>query len=117
MYVILTVRVQWLIRRGPEVILEWRDSHCVRKYGGDADLPLVVSRDVVIAYPYLRGKRLGTFGLISALTIIIQFYATENATKSGKWNGAPRLECVNGRHPPSKTPVGVLPWIYRSEGK
>ena len=26
------------------------------------------------------------------------------------------LECVNGRHPPSKTPVGdVLPWTCRSE--
>ena len=30
-------------------------------------------------------------------------------TKSEKWNGKPRLECVDGRHPPSKTPVGVLP--------
>ena len=28
-----------------------------------------------------------------------------------------RLECVTGRHPPSKTPVGVLPWTCRSEGK
>ena len=34
-----------------------------------------------------------------------------------KWNGKPRLECVNGRHPPSKTPVGVLPWTCRKEGK
>ena len=25
-----------------------------------------------------------------------------------------RLECVDGRHPPLKTPVGVLPWTYRS---
>ena len=31
------------------------------------------------------------------------------ATKSEKWNGKPRLECADGRHPPSKTPVGVLP--------
>ena len=30
------------------------------------------------------------------------------ATKSEKWNGKPRLECVDGRHPPWKTPVGVL---------
>ena len=29
----------------------------------------------------------------------------------------PRLECVDGRHPPTKTPVGVLPWTCRSEGK
>ena len=29
----------------------------------------------------------------------------EPATKSEKWNGKPRLECVDGRHPPSKTPV------------
>ena len=41
----------------------------------------------------------------------------ELATKSEKWNGKPRLECVDGRHPPSKTPVGVLPWTCRSEGK
>ena len=27
------------------------------------------------------------------------------------------LECVNGRHPPSKTPVDVLPWRCRCEGK
>ena len=32
----------------------------------------------------------------------------ELATKSEKWNGKPRLECVDGRHPPWKTPVGVL---------
>ena len=31
------------------------------------------------------------------------------ATKSEKWNGKPRLECVTRRHPPSKTPVGWLP--------
>ena len=39
------------------------------------------------------------------------------ATKSEKWNGKPRLDCVDGRHPPSKTPVGILPWTCRSEGK
>ena len=33
---------------------------------------------------------------------------SELATKSEKWNGKPRQECVNGRHPPSKPPVGVL---------
>ena len=37
--------------------------------------------------------------------------------KSEKWNGKPRLECIDGRHPPSKTPVGVLPWTCRNEGK
>ena len=37
--------------------------------------------------------------------------------KSEKWNGKPRLECVNGRHPPSKAPVGVLPRTCWSEGK
>ena len=30
---------------------------------------------------------------------------------------AQTVECVNGRHPHSKTPVGVLPWTCRSEGK
>ena len=34
--------------------------------------------------------------------------------KSG--SGKPRLECVDGRHPPSKTNVGVLPWTCWSEG-
>ena len=37
--------------------------------------------------------------------------------KSEKWNGKPRLECVNGRHPPSKNSVGVLPWTCWGEGK
>ena len=32
-----------------------------------------------------------------------------------KWNGKPRVKYVNGRHPPSKTPVIVLPWTCRSE--
>ena len=32
-------------------------------------------------------------------------------------SGKPRLECVDGRHPPSKPPVGVLPCTCRSEGK
>ena len=35
----------------------------------------------------------------------------ELATESGKWNGKAGLECVDGRHPSSKTPVGVL-WVY-----
>ena len=26
-------------------------------------------------------------------------------------------ECVDGRHPPSKTPVSVLPWACRGERK
>ena len=25
----------------------------------------------------------------------------------GKWNGKPRLACVNVRHPPSKNPMGI----------
>ena len=29
------------------------------------------------------------------------------ATKREKWNGKPRLECVSGQHPPSKTPVDI----------
>ena len=33
----------------------------------------------------------------------------ELATKSEEWNGKPDLECVDGRPPPLKTPVGVLP--------
>ena len=28
-----------------------------------------------------------------------------------------QTECVDGRHPPSTAPVGVLPWTCRSEGK
>ena len=27
------------------------------------------------------------------------------------------MECVDGRHPPSKTPAGVLPWTCRSENR
>ena len=34
-----------------------------------------------------------------------------------KWNGKPRLECVDGQHPPLKSPVVVLPWTCRGEGK
>ena len=41
----------------------------------------------------------------------------ELATKSEKWNGKPRLECVSGRYLLSKTPVGALSWTCRSEGK
>ena len=40
----------------------------------------------------------------------------ELATKNEKWTGKPKLECVDGRHPSSKT-VDVLPWTCRSEGK
>jgi len=29
--------------------------------------------------------------------------------KNEEWNGKPRLKCTNGWHPPSKTPVDVLP--------
>ena len=39
------------------------------------------------------------------------------ATKSEMWNGKPSLECVNGRYPPPKTPVGVLPWTCRCDAK
>ena len=39
------------------------------------------------------------------------------ATKGGKWNGKLRLVCVNLQHPPLKTPVDVLLWIYQSQGK
>ena len=38
-----------------------------------------------------------------------------NLLQKVEWEA--RLECVNGRHPPLKTPVGVLPWACRSEGK
>ena len=41
----------------------------------------------------------------------------EQEGKCEKWNGKPRLECVDGRHPPWKTPVGLLPWTCGSEGK
>ena len=41
----------------------------------------------------------------------------ELATTSEKWNRKPRLECINGQHPPSKTPVGVLPRTCLSQGK
>ena len=41
----------------------------------------------------------------------------ELATKSEKWNGTPRLVCVNGQQPPMKTPVGVLPWTSWSDEK
>ena len=36
---------------------------------------------------------------------------------SKKWNGKSWVECVDGQHPPLKTPVGVLPWTCRSGGK
>ena len=41
----------------------------------------------------------------------------ELATKSKKWNGKPRLEHVSGRHPHSKTDVGVLPWTFLKRAK
>jgi len=37
--------------------------------------------------------------------------------KNEERNGKPRLECVNGPHLPSKTPVGVQPWTCGGEGK
>ena len=40
---------------------------------------------------------------------------SELATKSGM--GKPRLECVSGWQPPSKTPVVVLSWTCQSERK
>ena len=43
--------------------------------------------------------------------------SSQLATYSAKWNGKPRLECADGRHLPSKIPVGVLPWTCRSERK
>ena len=42
---------------------------------------------------------------------------SELSTERKKWNGKTKLECVDGRHPTSKTPVGVLPSTYRSEGR
>ena len=36
----------------------------------------------------------------------------ELATTGEKWNAKPRLKCLDGWHPPSKTPVGVLPWTW-----
>ena len=41
----------------------------------------------------------------------------EPATNSEKWNGKPRMACVNVRHPSSNNPVGVLPWTCRSQRK
>ena len=49
---------------------------------------------------------------IKLYCIVIVLYCRFNelVTKSEKWNG-------KSRHPPSKTPVGVLPWTCWSEGK
>ena len=41
----------------------------------------------------------------------------ELGTNNDKWNGRPWLECVDGRHPPSKFPVCVLPWTSCREGR
>ena len=40
-----------------------------------------------------------------------------NDNKNEKWNGKPRLVCVNGLQPSSKTPVDLLPWTCWNEGK
>ena len=42
---------------------------------------------------------------------------TDSMSLPQKVEWEPRLECVNGWYPPSKTPVGVLPWTCRSERK
>ena len=36
-------------------------------------------------------------------------FGNKSGKKSEKWNGKPRLECVNGQRPSLKTPVGVPP--------
>ena len=41
----------------------------------------------------------------------------QSTTKGEKRNEKPRLACVNVRHSPSKSAVGVPPWTCRSEGK
>ena len=41
----------------------------------------------------------------------------ELATKSEKWKWKPRLACVSVHLPPWQTPVDVLPWTCRSQGK
>ena len=38
-------------------------------------------------------------------------------TKCEKWNAKPRLSWVSVRNPPSETPVDVLHWTCRSQGK
>ena len=38
-------------------------------------------------------------------------------TKCEKWNAKPRLTWVSARNPPSETPVDLLHWIWRSQGK
>ena len=50
-----------------------------------------------------RGDSLTTHAIILTDSVSLL------ATKSEKWNEKPRLERVDGRHPPSKTPVGVMP--------
>ena len=82
-----------------------RLSHTV-KHGGKASLE---QRTHLLA---CKGLFI-TFHL-SYTDFVLRF--NELATKSEKWNGKPRVVCVDNRHPPSKTPVGVLPWTRRSEG-
>ena len=47
---ILTVGISRLYAGGPEVILEWGDSHGVGEHRGDADTPLVRAQVVVSAH-------------------------------------------------------------------
>ena len=42
-------------------------------------------------------------GLPQEVTVRPPHRFNEFATKSEKWNGKPRMECVDGRHQPSKT--------------
>ena len=42
---------------------------------------------------------------------------TDSISLLQKVESEPRLECVDGRHPPLRTPAGVLPWTCRSERK
>ena len=48
-YITLTpIGTASLVRRCPEVILEWRDANSMGKDGGYTDLPLPISRVVII---------------------------------------------------------------------
>ena len=38
-------------------------------------------------------------------------------TNCERFNGKPRLTCVNGRHPPTKTSADALTWTCQSDGK
>ena len=48
---------------------------------------------------------------------ILLAYSVNVLQKMKNGMGKPRLECVNSRHPTSKTPVGVLPWACQKEEK